>query len=233
MVIHRYHPIGKTATNIRGALYPALMGASQDQTPVKIDDTRWKIGWSPLLVIFPLTLIGALIGWNTDNLVVFSAAGLLAGLGIWYLGVQEVNSKYPPLLDDFQDTTRKRVADETGGITVNSMYTFVSPMGDSPPLIKPAKTYSVAHLIFGDTSLLINKAFQYDMENRTTYRGGEQSELFYDQISNVQSENYSNYATLQVSLSSGEIAEIPSRDPQSVEAVKSELQENIRAARRQ
>lgn len=208
------------------------MATSRNRASIQIHDTKWKIGWNPLLFVFFPILIGAVIGWQVDNLLLFLIGGAIAGLVIWYLGAQEVNEKYRVLLEEFRDTTRNRVADETGGINVNSMYTFVSPVGESPMLLEPAETYVTSHLIFGDTSLLINEEFQYDMEDRTTFRGGQQSELFYDQISNVQSENYSNYATLQVSLSSGQIKEIPSRDPRSVEEVKAELQEHIRAARR-
>jgi len=208
------------------------MGAQGDRANPAINDTRWSIGWNPLKAILPTTIGGVALGLVAEEVVVLLVLGAVVGVAVWYWGVSEVNQKYFPLVETFRDSTRQRVADETGGLTVNSMYSFIGQVGDPPPMVEPAPTYSVAHIIFGDTSILINEEFRYDMGDRATFRGGEQSELFYDQISNVRSESYVNYATLQISLSSGQVKEIPSTDPDRVETVKSELQQSIRAARR-
>jgi hypothetical protein len=189
------------------------------------------------MVILPAIVLVAGIGYAVDstaeNIAIFAGAGLLVGIAIWYWGVQEVNDKYHPLLGDFRDRSQTWVTEETGGIKINSIYNFFSSAGNSPSLIEPAPTYHITHILIGDTSVIINKQFQYDMESRTGLRGGDQSELFYDQISNVRSENYNNRATLELSLSSGQVIEIPSRDPQGVEMVKSELQQYMRTVRRE
>lgn len=208
------------------------MSGPQTKPVSDINDTRWSIGWNPLLAIVPATVIGAALGWQADELVALTAIGLIAGVAVWYWGVTEVNSKYSPLLETFRESTRNRVANETSGVNIDSMYSFVTFAGNSPPLIEPAPSYYAAHIISGDTSVVINEQFRYDMEDRATYRGGEQAELFYDQISNVRSENYKNSATLEISLSSGQVKQLPSNDPQRVEAVKSELQQKMRAVRR-
>jgi hypothetical protein len=212
------------------------MGTTQNQRSPQIDNTRWKIGWNPFMIILPPIVLGAGIGYAVDsaakNIAIFAAVGLLVGLAIWYWGAQEVNKKYSPLLDNFRDMSQNWVTEETGGIKLNSIYNFFTSAGDSPSLIEPAPTYHITHIFIGDTSVIINKQFQYDMESRTSLRGGEQSELFYDQISNVRSKKYNNRATLELSLSSGQVIEIPSRDPQGVEMVKSELQQYMRTVRR-
>lgn len=212
------------------------MGESRSGGNIRINDTRWTVGWNPLTIIVPLVIVAAalaiLVELEPDQILVCTGLAILAGLAVWYWGVAEVNSKYNPLIRNFRHSTRQRVANETGGINVNSMYSFINFRGSSPPLVEPARKYDAAHIVFGDTSVLINEEFEYHMEDRTPYRGGEQAELFYDQISNVRSENYKNRQTLQISLSSGQVAEIPSTDPDGVTQVKSELQQKIRAARR-
>jgi len=211
---------------------PPNSGTPQKNATPRINDTRWSIGWKPLQVVAVPTIALTIVGVAVDQIAVFLVLGVLVGVAVWYWGVAEINQKYPPLIDDFRESTRNRTANETGGVNVHSLHTFISTQGSSPSLVEPAPSYSAAHIIFGDTSVIINEEFRYDMRDRSTYRGGQQAELFYDQISNVRSESYVNYAILEISLSSGQVKEIPSRDPNRVESVKGELQQNIRAVRR-
>jgi hypothetical protein len=213
------------------------MAATQNRQTTNINGTRWKIGWHPLLVILPLTVVGAALGYAVEEeevqtIGMFAVFGAVVGIAIAYWGAQEVNNKYLPLVREFREQSHNRLSAETGGVNIQSAYNFLNPSGTSPFFITPHPTFHVTHILISDESVIINKEFQYDLEDRTGFRGGEQSELFYDQISNIHSENYQNKATLELSLSSGQVIEIPSRDPGGVETVKSEIQQHMRQVRR-
>ncbi|NHN61082.1 MULTISPECIES: HEAT repeat domain-containing protein [Halorussus] len=197
-----------------------------------INGTRWTIGWSPKQVIVGFLIGGVVVGAMAEAVGAFAFVGLLAGVGTWLWGRSEVNSKYLSLLEDFRDGSRRQIERETGGMEVSSAHTFVSASGDSPALIEPARTYRTAHLLFGDTSIVVNRQYEFDMKERTQRKGGKQQEVFYDQISNVQSEDYKNYAELQISLSSGDTEHIRGRDTAGIDEVKSDLQQKMRDARR-
>ncbi|WP_115863436.1 HEAT repeat domain-containing protein [Halorussus litoreus] len=203
-----------------------------------INGTRWKIGWSPKLVIISLLVVGFIVGAMAGGEEPAKVAGqlgivgLIGGTAVWLWGRHEVNAKYTTLLEDFRDSSRKQVERETGGMTVSSAHTFISAVGSSPMGIEPARKYSTAHLLFGDTSVVVNRQYKYDMKERTQRKGGKQQEVFYDQISNVQSEDYNNYAELEISLSSGDTERIRGRDTAGINRVKSDLQQKMREARR-
>lgn len=212
------------------------MAATQNRGPANINGTRWKVGWHPLFVILPLTVAGAALGYVVEDKVqtigMFAVFGAVVGIAVSYWGAQEVNNKYLPLLQEFREQSHNRLSAETGGVNIQSSYNFFNPSGTSPFFITPHPTFHITHILISDESVIINKEFQYDVESRSGFRGGEQSELFYDQISNIHSENYRNKATLELSLSSGQMIEIPSRDPEGVETVKSEIQQHMRQVRR-
>lgn len=211
------------------------MSTTQTQQMPDINDTRWKIGWNPFLTILALTIVGAALGYwmskTGETTIIVSIIGAIVGIVLSFWGALEVNEKYIPLLKDFRETTQNRVRSKTGGLNVQSYYNFFNSTGKSPLFIRPNHTYHITHIIMGNDSVIINKEFQYDLEDRTGFRGGEQSELFYDQISNIRSMNFKNDAMLELSLSSGQVIEIPSRDPEGVEKVKTEIQQYMRDVR--
>ncbi len=197
-----------------------------------VNGWRWKIGWQPKKIIIGLTIIGAIVGAMLEYIGEFAFLGLVVGVFVWFWGRGEVNAKYLSLIQDFRDQTRSKVERETGGMSLSSAHTFIGGHGSSPLFIEPSKKYKASHLLFGDTSVVINRQYHYKMPPRDTTQGGKQQEVFYDQIANVQSEDFANYAELQISLSSGQTERIKGRDTSGIDAVKRDLQQKMREARR-
>lgn len=197
-----------------------------------VNGWRWKIGWQPKKIIVGLMILGAIVGAMLDYIGQFAFLGLVVGVLVWFWGRAEVNAKYMSLLQDFRDQTRSKVERETGGMSLSSAHTFIGGHGSSPLFIEPSKKYKASHLLFGDTSVVINRQYHYKMPGRDTTQGGKQQEVFYDQIANVQSEDFANYAELQISLSSGQTERIKGRDTSGINAVKRDLQQKMRDARR-
>lgn len=197
-----------------------------------VNETAWKVGWKPKAVIIGMFVVGAIIGALVDQAGLFGFLGLIAGVGLWFWGRNEVNDKYASELEDFRDRSRSKVESATAGLEAEAVHTFISSNGSSPPLIEPDSQYQASHLLFGDTSILVNDEYGFDMENRKMVQGGSQNEYFYDQITGVDSENYSNYAELVINMSGGGGHTIRSRDPSSINQVKSDLQQRMRDARR-
>ena len=199
---------------------------------MSVDGNAWKVGWRPKLIIILGLILGGVVGALIDSPGMFAFIGMVAGIGVWLWGRSEVNGNYNTLLENFRDSTQSKVEESTGGLDVHSVHSFIAGAGDGPPLIEPSPKYTASHLLFGETSLVINREFEYNMKDRTTVRGGEQSELFYDQISGVQSENYSNYAELIITRSDGGKEVLRSMDPSGVNDVKSDLQQKMRESRK-
>ncbi|MFC6955198.1 hypothetical protein [Halorubellus litoreus] len=197
-----------------------------------VNGWRWKIGWQPKKIIVGLTILGAIVGAMLEYIGQFAFFGLVVGVLVWFWGRGEVNAKYMSLIQDFRDQTRSKVERETGGMSLSSAHTFIGGHGSSPIFIEPSKKYKASHLLFGDTSVVINRQYHYKMPPRDTTQGGKQQEVFYDQIANVQSEDFANYAELQISLSSGQTERIKGRDTSGINAVKRDLQQKMREARR-
>jgi len=220
----------------RGGPPASDASAGTHQSPTdsgqSIDDTRWKIGWSPGVTVIGALIAGAVIGVLIDAPAIMAVLGLVAGLAVWLWGQREVNENYRTLLENFRDASRLKVERSIGGLNVSSMHTFISSSGGSPMLIEPARAYSATHMLFGDTSVVINREYEYDIKERRTLQGGEQRELFYDQISNVKTDSYANFAELDITLSSGDRETIRSLNPSGLDDVKSDLQRRMRTARR-
>lgn len=197
-----------------------------------MNDFRWKVGWRPKFVILLFIVFGGIIGAWLEEIGAFLFVGLIAGIVVWFWGRGEVNAKYMTLLENFRDETRSKVERDTGGMAVSSAHTFIGGSGNSPVFIEPSKRYEASHLLFGDTSVVINRQYSYKMPPRKSVQGGAQQEVFYDQIANVQSEDFANYAELQISLSSGQTERIKGRDTSGINAVKRDLQTKMREARR-
>jgi RNA polymerase subunit RPABC4/transcription elongation factor Spt4 len=197
-----------------------------------VNGWRWKIGWQPKKIIVGLTIFGAIVGAMLEYIGQFAFFGLVVGVLVWFWGRGEVNAKYLSLIQDFRDETRSKVERETGGMALSSAHTFIGGHSGSPLFIEPSKKYKASHLLFGDTSVVINRQYHYEMPGRDTTQGGKQQEVFYDQIANVQSEDFANYAELQISLSSGQTERIKGRDTSGINGVKRDLQQKMRDARR-
>ena len=216
---------------------------------MEINDTRWWIGWRPMVPILGVLLVGAVLGLAIEpdftsefnspdseaepsNLifsmpVILSAVGLLFGIGVAYWGAAEVNSKYETLLNTFIENASAQAEKSTGGFdTFRDVITRTSPM-----FIQPSKRYGATHLLFGDKSLVMNREFKYDMKDRQSIKGGSQEEIMYDQISNIYSQDYANYSELSITLSSGVTKTVTSFDPSALAEVKSNLQQRMRQAR--
>lgn len=197
-----------------------------------VNSTAWKVGWRPKAVIIGLLIVGGVIGALIDQAGSFAFLGLIAGVGVWFWGRSEINDKHVSVLGDFRDRSYSKVEDATAGLEAEAVHSFISSNGNSPPLIEPDSEYYASHLLFGDTSVLVNDEYQFDMVSRKMVQGGSQNEYFYDQITGVDSENYNNYGELVINMSGGGSHVIRSRDSSSINDVKSDLQQRMRNARR-
>jgi hypothetical protein len=225
-------PSGGSAGSTDEAAGSASPSTSTSLNNPAVNDWRWKVGWQPKKIIVGLTILGGIVGAMLEYVGQFAFFGLVVGVLVWFWGRGEVNAKYMSLIQDFRDETRSKVERETGGMSLSSAHTFIGGHGSSPIFIEPSKKYKASHLLFGDTSVVINRQYHYKMPQRSTTQGGKQQEVFYDQIANVQSEDFANYAELQISLSSGQTERIKGRDTAGINGVKRDLQQKMRDARR-
>lgn len=196
----------------------------------QISGMAWKMGWHPLGVIIAVTIVATIIGTGIEAIAPLFGLGLLAGATVGFWGTREVNDNYEPLLKKFISEANRKAA---RGIEVNdaSTYSLTYGNGDSPFLVKPSRSYFNTTLVLSDTSANINKGSEYNMEAREGVGGGSNRELFYDQISAVESHQDGNYTTLEIRTSGGDSLEISSTNTDTVDQALSDLRKRVRNAK--
>lgn len=192
-----------------------------------VNGFAWRIGWSPWLTIIGMMFIGLVIGAVIDAIAPLAGVGLLAGIAIYFYGTRVVNSNYEDLLDKFVSQTERSAA---RGIDVanSTTYTLTRGNGSSPIFVQASKIYTTTTLVVTGTSVNVNSGAEYQMVSRNAAKGGSNRELFYDQITAVESHQDGNYSTLEIRTSGGESIEVGSGLTDTVDAAISEIRKRLR-----
>ncbi|MFC4540384.1 hypothetical protein ACFO5R_00340 [Halosolutus amylolyticus] len=192
-----------------------------------VNNLRWKIGWSPWLVLIGVTVVFTLIGAMIDAAGPFVGLGLFGGIVIWYWGVREINNKYQPFVQKFIGESERNAR---RGIEVDSakLYNLTYNSGNSPPLVSPSDTYYITTIVVTDTSINLNKGAEYDMEARSGVGGGTNKEIYYDQVTGVRSHQDGTFTELEIQTAGGKSTRISSIATDTVDEVVSEVRQRVR-----
>lgn len=203
---------------------------STDNVEEDVSGIKWKLGWSPWLTIIGITILAVLIGSIVDVIGPMFILGLMAGVAVYYWGTQEVNNNYKELLTQFISESERKGA---RGIEVDDAesYSLTYGRGDSPFFVEPSKTYETTTIIVSDASVNVNLGAEYDMENRSSVAGGTNRELYYDQISAVESHQDGSRSILEISTSGGDNIEIGSTNTDTVDAAMRDVRDKVREAK--
>ena len=202
------------------------MGADED-----VNGFAWRVGWSPWLTVlgitFVVTAIAAAITDEGGEIGGAAFFALVAGFAVYFWGTREVNANYEELLERFVSKTERQAA---RGIDVAeaSTYSLTWGNGESPILVKPSRTYFTTTLVVTGTSVNINEGAQYRMDKRNPKSGGTNRELFYDQITAVDSHQDGDYSTMEIRTAGGESIEVGSGVTETVDAAISEVRKQLR-----
>lgn len=197
-----------------------------------VNGLAWWFGWHPAKTVLGLTVAGVVVGTFVDALVLSSVVGPLAGLTVWYWGVREVNGNYEAY-EDWFTAKSERAAERGVLIDDGTSHSLTSFYGESPLLIEPLDTFCVTVFTMADTSVNVNEGAEYDMRSLDGVDGGKDRELFYDQISAVESRRESGgRSRLDVRLPGSEDLVVDSNDTETVEAIVTQLRRRVREAKR-
>ncbi|APW97333.1 hypothetical protein CHINAEXTREME_05900 [Halobiforma lacisalsi AJ5] len=192
-----------------------------------VNNIRWKIGWSPWSVIIGVTVVFTLIGAGVEEVGAFFVLGILAGVITWYWGVREINDKYRPFVKKFIGESERNAK---RGIDVEdaNLYNLTYNSGSSPLLVEPSDTYYNTTIVVTETSINLNKGAEYDMKSRSGVGGGTNKEIYYDQVTGVQSHQDGAFTELEIKTSGGGSTRISSSATDTVDEVVSEVRQRVR-----
>ncbi|WP_200531143.1 hypothetical protein [Halorubrum sp. LN27] len=192
-----------------------------------VNNVRWKIGWSPWSIIIGTTVVFSLIGAGVNEAGIFFVLGILSGMIAWYWGVREINAKYQSFVQKFigeSERNAKRGID----LEEAKLYNLTYNSGSSPLLVKPADTYYNTTIVVSETSINLNKGAEYDMKSRSGVGGGTNKEIYYDQVTGVQSHQDGAFTELEIKTSGGGSTRISSAATDTVDEVVSEVRQRVR-----
>lgn len=192
-----------------------------------VNNVRWKIGWSPWSVIIGVTIVFTLIGAGVEQVGIFFVLGILTGIITWYWGVREINAKYKSFAQKFIGESERNAK---RGIDIDDakLYNLTYNSGSSPLLVKPSDTYYNTTIVVSETSINLNKGAEYDMKSRSGVGGGTNKELYYDQVTGVQSHQDGAFTELEIKTSGGGSTRISSAATDTVDEVVSEVRQRVR-----
>lgn len=192
-----------------------------------VNNVRWKIGWSPWIVIIGVTVVFALVGVAVDRIGPFLALGILSGIITWYYGVREINAKYQSFVEQFVGESERNAK---RGIDIEDakLYNLTYNSGSSPLLVTPSDNYYNTTIVISETSINLNEGAEYDMESRSGVGGGTNKELYYDQVTGVQSHQDGTFTELEIKTSGGESTRISSVATDTVDQIVSEVRQRVR-----
>lgn len=196
-----------------------------------VSGIQWKLGWSPWLSILGVTIAFTIVGAAIDAIGMFFVIGLIGGIGVYFWGTREINDNYETLLSQFISESERKGARGIEADSANT-YSLTYGLGDSPPLVEPSKTYKTNTLVVTDASANVNKGATYDMKKRSSAAGGSNRELYYDQISAVESHQDGNRSVLEIRTSGGDTIEIGSTNTDTVDQAMSDVRKRVRKAKR-
>lgn len=204
----------------------SYMSAEED-----VNGIAWWIGWNFWITIIGVMLIVAMIGFMTvdeaGQIGAIAFFGLLAGFAVYFWGTRVVNANYQELLSRFVSQAERNAA---RGIDVAEAgsYSLTWGNGKSPPFVKPSRIYRTTTLVVTGTSVNINEGAKYIMASREAGSGGTNRELFYDQITAVDSHQDGNHSTLEIRTAGGESIEVGSGATETVDAAISAVRKRLR-----
>lgn len=88
-------------------------------------------------------------------------------------------------------------------------------------------------MFLSDVSVSVNRGSTYDMKRREKSETGTTTEIYYDNIETIKSDNKGHYTELIIKTSAGDDIEARSSDKGPVESAESDLRNRMRKARRQ
>ncbi|WP_128903745.1 coiled-coil domain-containing protein [Halorubrum amylolyticum] len=192
-----------------------------------VNNVRWKIGWSPWAVIIGVTIVFTLIGAGVEQVGPFFVLGILTGIVTWYWGVREINAKYKSFVQKFIGESERNAK---RGIDLEDakLYNLTYNSGSSPLLVKPSDMYFNTTIVVSDTSINLNEGAKYDMTSRSGVGGGTNKEIYYDQVTGVQSHQDGTFTELEIKTSGGDSTRISSIATDTVDEVVSEVRQRVR-----
>ncbi|GAA0726157.1 hypothetical protein GCM10009060_23480 [Halorubrum trapanicum] len=196
-----------------------------------VNEIQWKLGWNPKITIIAVTVLFTIVGAAIDAVGTFFVLGILAGGAVYVWGTRTINDNYDSFLSRFISESERKGA---RGIEVDSAntYSLTYGMGDSPPLVEPSKTYKTNTLVVTDASVNVNKGAEFDMKSRESVAGGSNRELYYDQISAVESHQDGRRSVLEIRTSGGDTIGVGSTNTDTVDAAMSDVRKRVREAKR-
>jgi hypothetical protein len=171
------------------------------------------------------------IGVVADAIFVAILLGLLAGVVVWYYGVQEINRNYTPYVQQFLSET-ERAAERTIHAEDLSTYSFLHSTGKSPPFVEPADRYYATILNITAKSVTVTEDAEYDLVAREQVGRGRRHELFYDQITAVESyQDSEQQNTLEIRTADAGSITVRSTDEAKIKDGASRLRQHVRDAK--
>lgn len=194
---------------------------------VSVNNVRWKIGWSPWRVIIGVTIAITLIGAAVERPGVFFVLGVFAGIVTWYWGVREINANYNAFLQKFIGESERNAK---RGINLDeaNLYNLTYYSGNSPVFVEASDKYTNTTIVVSETSINLNRGAEYDMRSRSGNGGGTNEELYYDQVTGVQSHQDGTFTELEIKTSGGDSTRVSSAATDTVDQVVSEVRKRIR-----
>jgi tetrahydromethanopterin S-methyltransferase subunit G len=194
---------------------------------VSVNNVRWKIGWSPWRVIIGVTIAVTLVGAAVERPGIFFVLGVLAGIVTWYWGVREINANYNAFLQKFIGESERNAK---RGIDLDeaNLYNLTYYSGNSPVFVEASDRYTNTTIVVSDTSINLNKGAEYDMRSRSGNGGGTNEELYYDQVTGVQSHQDGAFTELEIKTSGGNSTRVSSSATDTVDQVVSEVRQRVR-----
>ncbi|MGQ3329256.1 hypothetical protein [Halorubrum sp. FL23] len=192
-----------------------------------VNNVRWKIGWSPWAVTIGVTIVFTLIGAGVDQPGLLFVLGIFAGIITWYWGVREINANYRSFVQKFIGESERNAK---RGIDLDEakLYNLTYNSGSSPLLVKASDTYYNTTIVVSETSINLNEGAEYDMKSRSGVGGGTNKEIYYDQVTGVQSHQDGTFTELEIKTSGGGSTRISSAATDTVDEVVSEVRQRVR-----
>lgn len=202
------------------------MSAEED-----VNGFAWWFGWHPGPTIIGVMVFVSVIGFmavdGAGQIIGVAVLGLIVGFVVHFWGTREVNANYKDLLIEFESKAERTAARgiEVSGAETHSL-TWGS--GKSPMLVNAFPTYRTSTLVVTGTSVNINEGAKFDMVGREGAGGGTNRELFYDQITAVDSHQDGMFSKLKINTSGGESIDVGSGATETVDAAISAVRKKLR-----
>ncbi|MFH5798933.1 hypothetical protein [Haladaptatus sp. CMAA 1911] len=157
-----------------------------DDTVGDVSTFLWWLGWRFKVGVALAVALSILFGVTTETGTGY-LAGIAAGLGLWYLGTEEIDRAYWTLLESHAEYTkrvRRTVAETTPH---ESAYTLNYGSGSSL-LVSPDERYFTTTVFVGDEAITFHEGVGIDMVDRVPYFKDTTTEIRYEWLSSIRYE---------------------------------------------